>query len=87
LVVLSIIVIILCSLTYIFNLSVRDVKIETFTLKWEKVNVVLTLKNCFIVLYRIVLNYFLLNYLFLTFFITGSAYEYYMSEMNRRKIN
>jgi len=86
LVVLSIIVIILCSLTYIFNLSVREIKIESFTLEWSKMNTILTLKNCFILLYRILLNYFLLNYLFLTFFITGSAYEYYMSEMNRRKI-
>jgi len=87
LVILSIVVIILCSLTYIFNLSARDVKAGYFTLKWKEIDIILTLKYSAIILYRITLNYFLLNYLFLTFFITGSAYEYYMSEMNRRKIN
>lgn len=86
LVILSILVIILCSLTYIFNISVRNIDIKSFTLKWSEINIILTLKNSVILAYRITLNYFLLNYLFLTFFITGSAYEYYMSEMERRKI-
>jgi hypothetical protein len=86
LVVLSILVIVLCSLTYIFNISIRNVEPKTFTLKWAEINIVLTFKNSLIIAYRIALNYFLLNYLFLTFFITGSAYEYYMSEMNRQKI-
>lgn len=86
LVVLSILVIFLCSLTYIFNICVKNIETKTFTLKWSEINIVLTLKNIAIIGYRIALNYFLLNYLFLTFFITGSAYEYYMSEMDRRKI-
>jgi hypothetical protein len=86
LVVLSIIVIVLCSLTYIFNLSAREITTSQFTFEWHRINVVLTLKNTIVLIYRILFNYFLLNYLFLTFFIAGSAYEYYMSEMNRRKI-
>lgn len=86
LVVLSILVIVLCSLTYIFNISAREVKLSSFTIKWTAIDWVLTLKNSIIFLYRLTLNYFLLNYLFLTFFITGSAYEYYISEMDRRKI-
>lgn len=86
LVVLSILVIVLCSLTYIFNISIRNIETKTFTLKWSEIDILLTLKNIAIIGYRIALNYFLLNYLFLTFFITGSAYEYYMSEMDRRKI-
>lgn len=86
LVVLSILVIVLCSLTYIFNLSVREINIDNFTINWSEIDIILTLKNSLIILFRLSLNYFLLNYLFLTFFITGSAYEYYMSEMNLRKI-
>lgn len=86
LVVLSILVIVLSSLTYIFNISVRNIEPKMFTLKWSDIDIILTLKNSVIILYRIALNYFLLNYLFLTFFITGSAYEYYMSEMDRRRI-
>lgn len=86
LVVLSILVIVLCSLTYIFNLTSRSVDPNTFTVNWIDIDITLTIKNIIIVAYRITLNYFLLNYLFLTFFITGSAYEYYMSEMERRNI-
>lgn len=86
LVILSILVIILCSLTYIFNISLRNIETKSFTMNWSEINILLTLKNTFIIGYRITLNYFLLNYLFLTFFITGSSYEYYMSEMDRRKI-
>ena len=86
LVILSILVIVLCSLTYIFNISLRNVEITTLTIKWSEIDILLTLKNFLIISYRISLNYFLLNYLYLTFFITGSAYEYYMSEMDRRKI-
>ena len=86
LVILSIFIIILCSLTYTFNLSNRDLHIQTFTLDFSLIDISLTIKNSLLIIYRIALNYFLLNYLFLTFFITGSAYEYYMSELDRRKI-
>jgi hypothetical protein len=86
LVILSILIIVLCSLTYIFNLSVRSIDVDSFTLTLKHIDYILTIKNSFVVIYRITLNYFLLNYLFLTFFITGSAYEYYISELDRRKI-
>jgi len=86
LVILSILVIVLCSLTFIFNISVREIEYENFTLQLKEIDLFLTLKSALIIAYRITLNYLLLNYLFLTFFITGSAYEYYMSEMDRRKI-
>jgi len=86
LVLLSILVIVLCCLTYIFNLSLHEINIHSLTLNIKKIDMLLTLKNTFVILYRIVLNYFLLNYLFLTLFITGSAYEYYISELDRRII-
>lgn len=86
LVILSIVVIILCSLSFVFNLPDKTISYRHFTLDWQKINIALTVKNGMILAYRILLNYMLLNYLFLTFFITGSAFEYYMSELNRRKI-
>lgn len=58
LVVLSILVIILCSLTYIFNISARDIDIKSFTLTWSKINIGLTIKYGLILIYRIALNYF-----------------------------
>lgn len=86
LVVLSIFIVVLCSVSYIFNLPARNVRASTFTFSWKEIDWVLTFKNGLILLYRITLNYLLLNYLLLTLFITGSAFEYYMSEINRRKI-
>lgn len=86
LVVLSILVVALAGLTYLFNLSGHSIGFRSFTLKWHEIDIFLTIKNIAIVVYRIALNYFLLNYLFLTLFVTGSAFEYYMSEISRRKI-
>lgn len=86
LVVLSIIIILLCSLTYLFNLADRNVSPSTFTISFKEINWFLTLKNSLLLLYRVCLNYLLLNYLLLTFFVAGSAYEYYISEIDRRKI-
>jgi hypothetical protein len=86
LVILSIMVIILCSFTYLFNLSVRPVLPETLVFEFNKINWIFTFKNAALIIYRITLNYFLLNYLILTLFITGSAYDFYMSEMDRRRI-
>jgi hypothetical protein len=86
LVILSILVIVLCSVSLMFNISVRNVTSDNLTFSLKEINWILTFKNSAIIIYRIALNYFLLNYLFLTFFITGSAYEYYISEMDRRKI-
>jgi len=78
--------IVLCSLTYIFNYSAHDLNVNLLTFDFKKIDILLTLKNSLVILYRISLNYFLLNYLFLTLFIAGSAYEYYISELDRRII-
>lgn len=86
LVILSILIIVLCSLTYIFKISNYTISFNEITFNIKEIDFALTLRNALVLLYRITLNYFLLNYLFLTFFITGSAFEYYMSELNRRKI-
>jgi len=86
LVVLSIIIVVLCSFSYIFNLPARKLKTEDFTLVWKQIDLTVTLRNICVFAFRICFNYLLLNYLLLTLFITGSAYDYYMSEMNNRKI-
>ncbi|TWI17205.1 hypothetical protein IQ31_03941 [Sphingobacterium siyangense] len=85
LVVLSIFIILICSLNYIFNLT-DNIDSHQFTFNFEKIDISLTLKNSLIVCYRIILNYFLLNYLLLTLFVASSAYEYYISEIDKHKI-
>lgn len=86
LVVLSIVIVVMCSLSYVFNLPQRKLAPSNFTLAWKDISIALTLKSFIIFIYRLLLNYLLLNYLLLTLFITGSAFEYYMSEIDRRKI-
>jgi len=86
LVILSIVIIILCSVSYILNMPARDIAIHDLTLRWKEIDIFLTLKNIFVLTYRIVLNYLLLDYLLLTLFIAGSAFEYYMSEIDVRKV-
>ncbi len=86
LVVLSVLVIVLCSLTYIFDLSDKKIVPNTFTIDFQKVDIFLTFRNGLLLLYRVLLNYFLLNYLFLTLFVASSAYEYYISELDRKII-
>lgn len=86
LVVLSILVILLCSAIFVFNISDYQISYKSFTIKLKDIDFMLTVKNIVIIIYRITLNYFILNYLLLTFFITGSAYEYYISELDRHKI-
>jgi hypothetical protein len=86
LVVLSILVIVLCSLAYIFNLFTKEISITSLTSELSKVSIIVMLKYLLLLLYRIILNYFLLNYLFLTLFVASSAYEYYISELDRRII-
>lgn len=86
LVVLSIFIIILCSLNYLFNFT-YDIRYSQLTYDYSKIDVFRTIKFLVIVIYRITLNYFLLNYLFLTLFVTSSAYEYYISEIDRRKVS
>lgn len=86
LVVLSILIIILCSFSYIFNLHLRELSISALKFQLIEIDIKLTIKCFLLLLYRTLLFYFIINYLYLTFFITGSAFEYYMSEMNSRKI-
>lgn len=86
LVVISILIIVLCCITYIFNMSEKEVTITSFTFEFSKINFMLTLRNGLLISYRLILNYFLLNYLFLTLFVASSAYEYYISELDRRII-
>lgn len=87
LVVVSILVIVLCSLTYLLNISDINIHYQDLTFKWAEIDIKVTFKNSLIIIYRAILNYFLLNYLFLTLFITGSAYEFYISEMNAKRID
>ncbi len=84
--ILSIFIIILCSLNYLFNLSL-DASYKDVTFELSEIDIKLTIKFSLLIIYRILLNYFLLNYLFLTIFVTSSAYEYYISEINRRKVS
>lgn len=85
LVILSIFIIVLCCLTYFFNIN-NLISYHDFTIYRDEIHIPTTIKNILIVSYRIVLYYFLLTYLFLTLFVAGSAYEYYISEIDRRKI-
>jgi hypothetical protein len=80
------VIVLMCSLSYIFNLPVRKVPPSNFTFSGEKIDWILTIKNGGILAYRILLNYLLLEYLLLTLLIAGSAFEYYISEINARKI-
>lgn len=85
LVVLSIFIIVLCCLTYFFNIN-NEISYKDFTVFKDEIDIYETIKNILITGYRILLYYFLLTYLFLTLFVAGSAYEYYISEIDRRKI-
>jgi len=87
LVILSIVIVVLCSLSYVLNMPARNVSPNDFTLKWKQIDIILTLKNALVLTYRIILNYLLLDYLLLTLFIAGSAFEYYMSEIDNRKVS
>lgn len=84
---MSILIIVLCSICYMFDLNDHKIETSTLTFKVVLINWELTIKNSLIILYRICLNYFLLNYLFLTIFITGSSYDFYISEIKARKIS
>ena len=84
LVVNSILIILLCSLSYIFDLS-SHLDLSNLTFKESEIDYVLTFFNILILIYRVSLSYFLLNYLTLTLFITSSAFEYYISEIDRQK--
>ncbi|MDV4129853.1 hypothetical protein CMT25_06825 [Elizabethkingia anophelis] len=89
LVVMSIFIILLCSLNFIFDLTMKvDYKITLteFARSYQDFDLSRTLSTIIVVIYRVALNYFLLNYLLMTLFVTSSAYEYYISEINRRKV-
>lgn len=85
LVVLSIVIILLCSVNYIFSINDK-IDYKDLTINIENIDVGLTLRNLFLLIYRTLLNFLLLYYLLLTLFVTSSAYEYYISEIDRRKI-
>ncbi len=86
LVILSIVIVVMCSFSYILNLPQRKLSPDNFTLSFREIDIFLTIKSSLILLYRTLFNYLLLNYLLLTIFITSSAFEYYMSEINSRII-
>ena len=85
LIVLSIFLIILCCPTYFINMN-YDILYNNFTLDIKEIHIWITIKSIIIIIYRIVLYYFILMYLLLTLFITGSAYEYYISEIDSKKL-
>ncbi|MGY5678090.1 hypothetical protein [Riemerella anatipestifer] len=85
LVILSILIILLCSVNYIFSID-NKIDYKNFTVEIDDIDIQVTVKNIFLLIYRTLLNFLLLYYLFLTLFITSSAYEYYISEIDRRKI-
>lgn len=85
LVVLSIFIILLCSLNYVFDLS-GNINYGQLIFNIKQIDLGLTIKNSLVIIYRVTLNYFLLNYLLMTLFVTSSAYEYYISEIDKRKI-
>jgi len=58
LVVLSILIIFLCTLTFIFNIAEREISTNSFTINLEKIDIILTLKYSLVILYRVILNYF-----------------------------
>lgn len=86
LVVLSILIIVLCSVNYIIPLDKFKLDISNIIFDIKKIEWVYTLKNITVVVYRICLLYFIMNYLLLTLFIAGSSYEYYISELDKVKI-
>lgn len=85
LVVNSILIILLCSLSYVFDLS-SNLNFHNLSFKYIEIDFVSTFFNLLICIYRVSLIYFLLNYLILTLFITSSAFEYYISEIDRQKL-
>lgn len=85
LVILSILIILLCSINYIFAIN-QHINYESFTINIEQIDLKQTIISILLLIYRTILNFLLLYYLLLTLFVTSSAYEYYISEIDRRKI-
>lgn len=82
---LSILIILLCSINYLFSIDI-SIDYRDFTIDIYKIDIGKTIISLIIIIYRIVLYYLLMSYLLLTLFITSSSYEYYISEINRKKI-
>lgn len=85
LVILSILIIVLCSVNYVFVLN-KNIDQHNFTLDIQDIDIKATIFSSVLLIYRTLLNYLLGYYLLLTLFVTSSAYEYYISEIDRRKI-
>lgn len=86
LVILSILIIVLCSITYIKPNNGFLINYHNIALNVKKIDWFFTLKNILVILYRVSLLYFIFNYLLLTLFVAGSSYEYYISELDKIKI-
>lgn len=86
LVVMSILIITLCSMTYICFSTGFLISTDDLCLTPSKINWMLTFKSSIVFIYRFSLFYFLMDYLMLTLFVAGSSYEYYVSELNKIKI-
>lgn len=87
LVVLSILIIVLCSFNYLKSqdhilLNIQDLTINVKSINWHK-----TLKCGLAFTYRMLLLYFIMDYLLLTLFVAGSSFEYYISELDKVKIS
>ena len=82
----SILIIVLCSLTYMLPISCFVISPDNIVLDVKKIDWVFTLMNVVVIAYRTCLLYFIMNYLLLTLFVTGSSFEYYISELDKVKI-
>lgn len=82
---LSILIILLCSINYLFSIDI-SIDYKDFVLDVCKIDIGKTIISIIILTYRIILYYLLMNYLLLTLFVTSSSYEYYISEIDRKKI-
>lgn len=82
----SILIILLCSISYMLPQAGYDLGTTAFCFKLSQIDWAITLKCMLLVLYRTSLFYFLFNYLLLTFFVAASSFEYYISELDKVKI-
>ncbi len=86
LVVMSILIIVLCGITYIKPTDGFAVTVDNIVFDVKDVDWIFTLKNIVVISYRSTLLYFIMNYLVLTLFVTGSSFEYYISELDKVKV-
>lgn len=86
LVLLSVFIVVLCSISLIIDLKTFDITPQGIYLSIGQISGFDFFINLLIFLYRSTLYYFILNYLVLTIYIASSAFEYYISELNRKKV-